>query len=101
MRWYLLLALATLPAALLADDHQDVELARRLAEQGRILPLEQLLEHAQTLRAGIPIEVELHVQQERSGFVYEIEMLDREGIVWSIELDAETGRLVDLHADAD
>jgi len=82
-----------------ADD--DVELARRLREQGRILPLEQLLSRAQELRAGIPVEVELHTEGERHAFVYEIEMLDRNGDVWSIVFDAETGALVHLDADED
>jgi uncharacterized membrane protein YkoI len=82
-----------------ADD--DVELARRLREQGRILPLEQLLTRAQALRAGIPVEVELHVEDHRHAYVYEIEMLDRNGDLWSIAFDAETGELVHLDADED
>jgi uncharacterized membrane protein YkoI len=87
----------TAPAG--ADD--DVDLARRLREQGRILPLEQLLTRAQALRPGIPVEVELHAEDDRNAYVYEIEMLDRNGDVWSITFDAETGELVHLDADED
>ena len=82
-----------------ADD--DVELARRLLEQGRILPLEQLLTRARALRAGIPIEVELHAGDDPPAHVYEIEMLGPDGDVWSIAFDASTGRLLQLDADED
>ncbi|WP_201245841.1 PepSY domain-containing protein [Halochromatium salexigens] len=84
-----------------ADADDDVELARRLLKQGRILPLEQLLTRAQALRAGIPVEVELHAEDDSTAYVYEIEMLDREGTVWSIAFDAQTGQLIDLDTDED
>ncbi|MCF7994599.1 PepSY domain-containing protein [Lamprobacter modestohalophilus] len=81
------------------DDH--VELARRLLAQGRILPLEQLLTQALSVRPGIPVEVELHAEDDPHRYVYEIEMLDRAGTVWSIAFDAKTGQLIDLDADED
>jgi uncharacterized membrane protein YkoI len=101
MRWDLMLSLVALPCTLLGDDQQDVDLARRLAEQGRILPLEQLLERAQRLRAGIPIEVELHTAADDNTYVYEIDILDRAGTVWSVGFDAVTGQLIELEADDD
>jgi hypothetical protein len=99
MRWDLMLPFLALPCTLLGDDHQDVELARRLAEQGHILPLEQLLLRTQALRAGIPIEVELHPSADQGTYVYEIDILDRAGAVWSLVFDAVTGQLIEFEAD--
>ncbi len=95
------LAVSMLTLGTANADDDDAELARRLLDQGRILSLEQLLTRAQELRAGIPVEVELHAEDDPSRYVYEIEMLDREGAVWSIAFDAKTGQLIHLDADED
>lgn len=97
----LVLVLVLMMSGVADADDDDVELARHLLEQGQILPLEQLLTRAQQLRAGLPVEVELNAQGAPPRYVYEIEMLDREGVVWSIALDAKTGQLIHLEADED
>jgi len=96
-----LILIAAGSVSTLAAADWDVELARHLFEQGRILPLEQLLERAQRLRPGVPVEVELETDRGSGAYVYEIEMLDREGALWSVAFDAETGQLIHLDADQD
>jgi uncharacterized membrane protein YkoI len=77
-------------AALASDDH---ETARRLSEAGKILPLETILEHAQQHQPGRVLEVEF--ENIRGQYIYEIEILNAKGIVWELELDAQTGQLLE------
>jgi len=77
-------------AALASDDH---ETARRLSETGEILPLETILENAQQHQPGRVLEVEF--EEHRGHYIYEIEILNTKGIVWELELDAQTGQLLE------
>ncbi len=76
-------------AGLVAGDHDD---AKRLKEAGDIQPLEQILAKAQTERPGRVIETELERKGER--YVYEIEIVDNDGIVWELRFDAKSGELL-------
>jgi len=83
-----LLLLAT--TGLADDDHIE---ARRLVETGSILPLESILDQVQAQRPGRILEVEL--EREDGGYIYEIELLDESGQVWELELDAVTGETLE------
>ena len=85
----LLLILAPLAGVLADNDHME---ARRLVETGSILPLEQILESVHKRWRGRILEVEL--ESERGGYIYEIELLDTQGAVWELEIDAVTGQLL-------
>ncbi|MBW9268499.1 MAG: PepSY domain-containing protein [Candidatus Thiodiazotropha sp. (ex. Lucinisca nassula)] len=92
-----LLAVLLTVSRLFADgdvDHQEV---RRLTQSGKILPLTELLTSIQESRPGRVIEVEL----ERKGrvYLYEIEMLDDQGVVWEYKLDAVTGEILELEVE--
>ncbi|MBW9256365.1 MAG: PepSY domain-containing protein [Candidatus Thiodiazotropha sp. (ex. Lucinisca nassula)] len=92
-----LLAVLLTVSQLFADgdvDHQEV---RRLTQSGKILPLTELLTSIQESRPGRVIEVEL----ERKGrvYLYEIEMLDDQGVVWEYKLDAVTGEILELEVE--
>ena len=87
-------ALAAPPAVHAGEDQ---ELARKLRAEGRILSLEQILEKAKAQLAGTVIEAELEVDDSR--FVYELEILDKNGIVWELEFDAASGELLKLKRD--
>jgi uncharacterized membrane protein YkoI len=76
------------------DDH---ERARRLLEAGQILPLQTILERAQASHPGRILEADLDEEQGR--FVYEIELLDDEGLVWELQFDAKTGRFLNRKRD--
>ena len=83
--------LLLLPLAGQADDidHDD---AYRLQQSGEILPLERILENARQYHDGKVLEVEL--EKKRNTFVYEIKILDNEGILWEMKLNAMDGNLV-------
>ena len=68
------------------------EAVRELAQQGDILPLEQILERARQHRTGRVLETEL--EQKRGRYIYEIEMLDDNGEVWEMKFDATSGELL-------
>ncbi|MET0072810.1 MAG: PepSY domain-containing protein [Candidatus Thiodiazotropha lotti] len=61
------------------------------------MPLTDLLRKIQAERPGRVIEVEL----ERHGqtFLYEIEILDEQGMVWEYKLDAVNGELLELELE--
>lgn len=71
---------------------EDHDRARRLKEAGDILPLERILEEARKIHSGHILEAEL--EAERGGYVYEVEMLDDQGLVQKMEFDAKTGKLL-------
>lgn len=97
----LLSALLAAPAPALADsDHEDDhERAKALLEAGEILPLEEVLRMAVKAHPGQPLEVRLTREEEHPGYIYAIQMLDADGEVWELELDAQTGELVDAQRD--
>ncbi len=88
----LLLALLTIgitpPVAADKQDEINYMEARRLMENGTILPLQTILKKVQ----GRILEVEL--EHERGLYLYEIEVLNSNGIVTELEFDATTGELI-------
>jgi uncharacterized membrane protein YkoI len=78
--------------SLQADD--DSERARLLKQQGKILPLEQVISAAMAIKSGQILETEL--EEEDGRFIYELEILDESGQVWELELDAVTAELIEL-----
>lgn len=89
--------LAVLLWNLAAAPSADHEAAYELAREGRILPLEQILEQQRRDRPGRVLEVELEHEDER--MVYELELLDADGRVWEIYYDAVSGRLLESQAE--
>ncbi|MFA7097210.1 MAG: PepSY domain-containing protein [Gammaproteobacteria bacterium] len=85
-----LFMLVTAMGSVVADD--DHELARRLRDAGDILPLEKILEEARKVHSGHVLEVDL--ESRRGSYVYDLEILDDQGVVWEMRFDAKTGRLL-------
>lgn len=73
-----------------ADDDHDR--AKRLKEAGEILPLERIVEMAKKDHPGRLLEAEL--EEKKGRFIYELELLDKEGIVWELKYDAKSGELL-------
>lgn len=84
------------PCVSLADD-VDQPTARALSASGQILPLEKIHATAKTIKAGKILETEL--ESKKGVYVYEVELLDSQGIVWEIKLNAKTGALIKLEED--
>lgn len=86
----------TLAVALLASGFafagEGHEKAKQLKDTGEILPLESVIKMATSKKPGRVIEAEL--KSARGGYVYEIELVDKEGVVWELKYDAKTGALI-------
>ncbi|WP_260291826.1 PepSY domain-containing protein [Sedimenticola hydrogenitrophicus] len=89
-RHYLLLVALLVPLLVMAE--RDHERARALLESGEILSLEQILANVRAEYPGRPLEVKL--EQKKGALIYEIELLDDDGKVWELKLDAVTGELL-------
>lgn len=76
---------------------EDVKDARHLYEQGKIRPLEEILQSARQLFPGKVLEVEL--EREKGRLVYELEILDSNGVVKEIYIDAASGKILSTKED--
>ncbi len=88
-----MLLLAAAPGV--ADE--DHEAARRLKQAGEILPLEQVLDKAGATHPGRVLEVEL--EREKGRYIYELEVLTDENIVWELKYDARSGALIETEKE--
>lgn len=95
-RWLVvvLAGLMSVSTAVWADDDDDRQRARQLRERGDILPLQTILEKAQAVRPGRVLEVEF--DEEHGQYIYEVQILSSEGEVWEIEINAVTGKPVEM-----
>jgi uncharacterized membrane protein YkoI len=69
------------------EDHDE---AKKLKDAGAILPLEQVLAQARRDRPGRVVETELEKKEKR--YVYEIKIVDEQGVVHELKYDAASGR---------
>lgn len=96
-RWYTLLLCALMLTLAPPGLAVDIDEVMRLKESGAIMSLEDLLEKVRREYPGRIIEIEL--EKENGKYVYEIDLVDENGIVWELELDASTGDLLKLKRD--
>ncbi|MFC1681083.1 PepSY domain-containing protein [Pseudomonadota bacterium] len=87
---FLVLAVGTISPSLAdADRELDADTVRKWVEAGKVLPLEELLErHRQRIPGRL---LDLEVEREHGRIVYELEVVDEQGQVQEIYLDAQTG----------
>ena len=84
--------LAALTLGVSARDLSQDE-ALRLREQGRIIPLEKLLELvAQRHPQASLLEVEL--EEDDDIYIYEVELATQDGVIRELEFDAHTGTIL-------
>jgi uncharacterized membrane protein YkoI len=93
----LALAAAAACAPLTGAADEDHAVARRLREAGEIRSLEEISARARAAKAGEILQTEL--ERSRGRYVYEMEILDAQGQVWELELDAKTGELLRMEID--
>ncbi|MDR0777561.1 MAG: hypothetical protein LBE81_13140 [Azonexus sp.] len=84
--------LAALVAPAVGDDRRDHELAREELAAGRILPLRTVLDRIRPDFPGEVLEVEL--EGERGRWVYEIKILNANGGVSKLLVDARDASLI-------
>lgn len=97
IRWAALPALLVVSVTGVAYSDDDQDTARRLREAGEILPLETIIGSARNEFPGRVLEVEL--EEEDGGFVYELELLDESGVVHELRYDARSGRRIEASGD--
>ncbi len=92
MRMLLAIALLVVVTAapVLAD--KDHDRARAALERGELLPLATLLERLAPVIDGDVIELEL--EREKGGWVYEISYVDARGRLVELEVDAADGTVL-------
>jgi uncharacterized membrane protein YkoI len=83
-----LAAFAALPAGADARGRDDHEQARQALAAGEVLPLRQVLDRLQATHPGQVLGVELEREDVR--WIYEVRLLQADGRLLRIELDART-----------
>lgn len=98
MKRTLFICLSILVSALLAvslaQADESASVARQLLKEGKIMPLQEILTKAKVIKPGQVIETDLEKDDGR--YIYELEILDEQGQVWELELDAQTGEFIEL-----
>lgn len=88
-----LLVLAALGlAGAQARDRGDHERAREAVVAGQILPLRTVLERLEREQAGQVLEIELESEDRR--WIYEVKLLQPDGQLVRLEVDAGTGEVL-------
>ncbi|MDH5612457.1 MAG: PepSY domain-containing protein [Gammaproteobacteria bacterium] len=72
-----------------ADD--DHERARELVKSGEIIALEQLLQNIVNKDTGKLRLLEAELEEKSGRLVYELELVDEQGVVRELLFDAKTG----------
>lgn len=75
-----------------ADDRSDHELARQALERGQVLPLRTVLDKVEREYQGQVLKVEF--EEEDGRFFYEIRLLQKDGRMAKLEVDATDGRVL-------
>lgn len=80
--------LAAAPVCAEARGRDDHEQARQALRAGEVLSLQQVLDRLQTTHPGQVLGVEL--EREDSRWIYEVRLLQADGRLLRLELDART-----------
>jgi uncharacterized membrane protein YkoI len=73
----------------LASDRLNHNEIYQLRESGQIMSMEDVLKHARSIQPGQLIEAEL--EREKGSYIYELKIIDAEGRLHKLELDAQSG----------
>jgi uncharacterized protein YpmB len=68
-----------------------------LKQSGKIMPLEDLIKQVRRDYPGRIIEIEL--DEEDGRYIYELELVDENGVVWDLDVDAKTGQILKYEQD--
>ena len=76
-----------------SDDHGlGHNQVKALLDSGKIISAEALIKDAMKRKAGRLLELELEVEEGR--YMYEVEIIDDQGVVWELYYDARTGEFL-------
>lgn len=74
-------------------DADDMQQMQTLSSKLGFISPEQANEKALAAKPGVVTEMELDDRDFRSGWDYEFEIVDAEGIEWDVLVDAKTGEV--------
>jgi uncharacterized membrane protein YkoI len=77
-----------------ASDNRDHDRARAAVQAGQVLPLPTLLERLQRSHPGQVLELELELDDGR--WIYEIKLLQADGQLLKLKLDAATAQVLEV-----
>jgi uncharacterized membrane protein YkoI len=92
-----ILAIFTLPVKA-GEDVSHIE-ARKLQAAGEILSFEKIAEIARKIKPGEILETELERSRKSGLYIYELEILDANGVVWELDINAKTGEMMKIEID--
>lgn len=72
--------------------------AVKLRDAGTIKDFQSLNESVLKLHPGGRIS-ETELEQEYGKYIYQLEVMDKDGIKWDVEMDATTGKMLKNHQD--
>ncbi len=89
-----LLAGALVAGAPLHAEPNDHDLARQALQQGKVLPLRTVLDKVEREHQGQVLKIEF--EQEDGRFIYEIRLLQQDGRLVKLEVDASSGQVLKI-----
>ena len=90
------LLLAAAPGWAPAGEGRDHDRARAAVAAGEVMPLPRLLQQVQKAYPGQVLEVEL--EREHGRWAYELRLLQPDGRLLKLQVDARTGEVMERHA---
>ena len=78
---------------------EDHERARELVRRGEIIALEQLMQQIINQQEGKPRLLEAELEEKSGRLVYELELIDEQGVVRELLFDAKTGEALGAEDD--
>lgn len=81
------------------DDDDDPAKIAEMAKTFGLISLEEAQTKALAAKPGVVKEVELERRKFRSGWDYEVEIVDGNGAEWEVYIDAKTGKVNSVSRD--
>ena len=78
---------------------EDYKQARELVKSGVIIPLERLLQQVINSESGKLRLLEAELEYKKGGLVYELELVNEQGVVLELLFDAKTGEALGKERD--
>ena len=79
------------------DDNHSYDQARRALDRGEVLPLSEAMKHLQHHSSGDIVATEYEYEFDR--WVYEFKLIDSQGRMSMVHIDARDGSLVQVSDD--
>lgn len=87
------------PALADDDDDDDIQKMTEIAKAFGLISAEEAQTKALAAKPGVVKEVELERRKFRSGWDYEVEIVDANGAEWEVYIDAKTGKVNSVNRD--